>query len=94
MRARGQFPTQHTAGAFLDALKLDGRVDRCVAVYDEMVDGDVNLGCVCFNIVVSTLVQVKRWLPWDPTTRQLMLVTCEQQVSRTASYTAAVFCGR
>lgn len=59
MRARGQFPTQHTAGAFLDALKLDGQADRCVAVYNEMVDGDVDLGCVCFNIVVSALVQVQ-----------------------------------
>lgn len=42
----------------MDALKLDGQVDRCVAVYKEMVGGDVDLGCVCFNIVVSALVQV------------------------------------
>lgn len=59
MLARGQRPTQHTAGAFLDALKRDRQADRCVSVYAEMIDNGVDLGDVCFNIVVSALVQVR-----------------------------------
>lgn len=67
MVAKGQPPTQHTAGAFLDALKLSKRPDRCVAVFSEMMDVGVDLGDVCFNIVVSALVQVTtmngKWMP-------------------------------
>lgn len=59
MVAKGQYPTQLTAGAFLDALKLNGQADRCVAVFSEMMDADVDVGTVCFNIVVSALVQVR-----------------------------------
>lgn len=59
MLARGQRPTQHTTGAFLDALKRSRQADRCVSVYAEMMDSGVNLGDVCFNIVVSALVQVR-----------------------------------
>lgn len=58
MVAKGQSPTQHTAGAFLDALKLSNKPDRCIAVFREMMDVGVDLGDVCFNIVVSALVQV------------------------------------
>lgn len=58
MLARGQRPTQHTTGAFLDALKRSKQADRCVSVYAEMMDSGVHLGDVCFNIVVSALVQV------------------------------------
>ncbi|CAM9125160.1 unnamed protein product [Ectocarpus fasciculatus] len=57
MLDRGQRPTQHTAGAFLDALKRDRQADRCVSAYTEMMDKGVDLGDVCFNIVVSALVQ-------------------------------------
>ncbi|CAM9131809.1 unnamed protein product [Ectocarpus sp. 12 AP-2014] len=57
MLDRGQRPTQHTAGAFLDALKRDRQADRCVSAYTEMMDRGVDLGDVCFNIVVSALVQ-------------------------------------
>lgn len=59
MLYKGQLPTQRTAGAFLDALKLSGRADRCVAVFNELTDGGVDLGHVCFNIVVSALVQAR-----------------------------------
>lgn len=59
MLARGQRPSQHTAGAFLDALKRNRQADRCVSVYAEMMDSGVDLGGVCFNIVVSALVQVR-----------------------------------
>lgn len=58
MRARGQCPTQHTTGAFLDALKRNRETDRCVSVYADLMDSGVDLGDVCFNIVVSALVQV------------------------------------
>eukprot|EP00752_Nemacystus_decipiens_P002229 g2115.t1 len=57
MLARGQRPTQHTTGAFLDALKRSRQADRCVSVYAGMMDSGVHLGDVCFNIVVSALVQ-------------------------------------
>ncbi|CAM9605381.1 unnamed protein product, partial [Hapterophycus canaliculatus] len=57
MLARGQRPSQHTAGAFLDALKRNRQTDRCVSAYAEMMDKGVDLGGVCFNIVVSALVQ-------------------------------------
>lgn len=59
MLARGQRPTQHTAGAFLDALKRNKQPDRCFSVFTEMMDSGVDLGDVCFNIVVSALVQVR-----------------------------------
>lgn len=59
MLDRGQRPTQHTAGAFLDALKRDRQADRCVSAYTEMMDRGVDVGDVCFNIVVSALVQVR-----------------------------------
>ena len=59
MLTRGQRPTQHTTGAFLDALKRSRQADRCVSVYAEMMDSGVDLGDVCFNIVVSALVQVR-----------------------------------
>lgn len=59
MLARGQRPTQHTTGAFLDALKRDRQADRCISVYAEMMDSGICLGDVCFNIVVSALVQVR-----------------------------------
>lgn len=58
MLARGQCPTQHTTGAFLDALKRNGQTERCASVYAELMDSGVDLGDVCFNIVVSALVQV------------------------------------
>ena len=58
MLAGGQFPTEHTAGAFLDALKLDGQTDRCLTAFCEMMDNGVDLGTVCFNIVISALIQV------------------------------------
>lgn len=58
MLAKAQPPTQRTAGAFLDALKLDGQADRCVAVFSQMAVNGVDLGDVCFNIVISALVQV------------------------------------
>ncbi|CAM9143566.1 unnamed protein product [Scytosiphon promiscuus] len=57
MIARGQRPTQHTAGAFLDALKQNRQTGRCVTAYAEMMDIGVDLGGICFNIVVSALVQ-------------------------------------
>lgn len=60
MLAKGQTPTQHTAGAFLDALKLNGQADRCVTVFSEMMDSGVDVGDVCFNIVVSALVKVRQ----------------------------------
>lgn len=59
MLARGQRPTQHTAGAFLDALKRNRQADRCISVFAEMMDRGVDVGDVCFNIVVSALVQVR-----------------------------------
>lgn len=58
MLTESQFPTEHTAGAFLDALKSDGQTDRCLAAFYEMMDNGVDLGTVCFNIVVSALMQV------------------------------------
>lgn len=62
MLARGQRPTQHTAGAFLDALKRNRQADRCISVFAEMMDSGVDLGDICFNIVVSALVQVRTTL--------------------------------
>lgn len=73
MLANGQTPTQHTAGAFLEALKLCGRADRCLAVFSEMADVGVDLGNVCFNIVVSALVQVRASTGWPPNTQTLAL---------------------
>lgn len=68
MLTEGRFPTEHTAGAFLDALKLDGQTDRCFTVFCEMMENGVDLGVVCFNIVVSALVQVENLLIWiNPT---------------------------
>ena len=60
MLAEGQYPTQHTAGAFLDALKSVGQTDRCLGAFSEMMDKGLDLGDVCFNIVVSSLVEVGR----------------------------------
>lgn len=68
--AKGQLPTQQTAGAFLDALKLNRQTDRCVAVFSEMIAGGADVGNVCFNIVVSALVQV--WVACEVITSLVM----------------------
>lgn len=59
MLANGEPPTQRTAGAFLDALKSSGHAHRCLAAFNEMAAAGVDVGNVCFNIVVSALVQVR-----------------------------------
>lgn len=59
MLVNGEPPTQRTAGAFLSALKLSGRSDHCAHVFKEMVEMGVDVGNVCFNIVISALVQVR-----------------------------------
>ncbi|CAM9177567.1 unnamed protein product [Discosporangium mesarthrocarpum] len=52
-----QAPTQHTAGAFLHALRTAGHADRCVAVLSQLLDMGVDLGDVCLNIVIAALSQ-------------------------------------